>query len=770
MTHMNTRFLLKTIVAVLSLFGYKSHAQVVVRPLGYNPALYAPAIARHDIYPASHIQTKGYFGSKGNILLDADTLTLPFFDDFTYNTLRPNHLNYTPIYRIYGPCDTAYRLNVVYDSFSLAATYTYSFNTTSHLTDSVINIPAWFYTYPSSCFGTVIDSILLYPKAHRIQYDTSGKRAIDTLYPQDRVFQYAPVIYRTTIPKTSRWMDNQAWVNRTLAINPPSLGVATLDGLNQYGQPYNRNATINPASADTLTSKPIDLSGLVTADSLYLSFFYEAKGFGDVPNKGDSLVLEFYNGASNQWDHIWSRTINDSVVMIDTAHIEYHHFLNQFEQVLIPLQADQLPSRIYRFNGFQFRFRNYASIAGNNDHWHIDYVRLDKGRSRVDTTSNDIAYVYDYPSILKPYYTMPSWQYQGQVDLLDSISMTISNLNTPQAVSNPPSTTFLVDAQRLYPNPASVCTYTSTFNAGKISTIPLQPVNIYTLPITTIDSMEVVSQSYITNPNSFTGNDTVRHNQLFGDVLAYDDGSAERAIGVENLGIKKFGYEFTLHNPDTLVGYQILYSSIDVDVRDLVFTFNLWDSIELQNPLFKDSAIYTSDNRSPYYLDSVNGFTTYRIPPFPLPKKFYFGWSQTDTRNLQVGYDIHSTRGVNHLYFFTSGEWTKEVPQLKGSPMIRLLLRHSTQGTSGIQELTAANMLAVYPNPTSDKLHIVLPDELESYSVQITDALGQQVIAQQLQGYEIATASLSQGMYLIHLTDSKGKSYRSKFIKSNESQ
>lgn len=53
----------------------------------------------------------------------------------------------------------------------------------------------------------------------------------------------------------------------------------------------------------------------------------------------------------------------------------------------------------YLYNGFQFRFKNYASLTGNNDHWHIDYVRLDKNRSVTDTSISDIAFSMPLPLI-----------------------------------------------------------------------------------------------------------------------------------------------------------------------------------------------------------------------------------------------------------------------------------------------------------------------------------------------------------------------------------
>ena len=42
-------------------------------------------------------------------------------------------------------------------------------------------------------------------------------------------------------PDTNFWIDNAAYINNTYPICPPTLGVATLDGVNNEGQPYNPN-------------------------------------------------------------------------------------------------------------------------------------------------------------------------------------------------------------------------------------------------------------------------------------------------------------------------------------------------------------------------------------------------------------------------------------------------------------------------------------------------------------------------------------------------
>ena len=54
-------------------------------------------------------------------------------------------------------------------------------------------------------------------------------------------------------------------------------------------------------------------------------------------------------------------------------------------------------------DAFQFRFRNYATISGNFDHYHIDYIKIDEllSTSRYNLQLNDVSFVYSSPSFLK---------------------------------------------------------------------------------------------------------------------------------------------------------------------------------------------------------------------------------------------------------------------------------------------------------------------------------------------------------------------------------
>ena len=78
------------------------------------------------------------------------------------------------------------------------------------------------------------------------------------------------------------------FINRNYPINPISLGVATFDGLDSLGYPYDIMSNLDGKPADYLTSKPIDLSSVNKA---FLLFYYQPKGIGDMPQTEDKLYL-----------------------------------------------------------------------------------------------------------------------------------------------------------------------------------------------------------------------------------------------------------------------------------------------------------------------------------------------------------------------------------------------------------------------------------------------------------------------------------------------
>lgn len=119
----------------------------------------------------------------------------------------------------------------------------------------------------------------------------------------------------TGYPNPALWQDRFAYVNRTFALQPPTLGVATLDALDENGDVYAR-ACSDGFSADALTSLPIRLDynfalnrNMRLADSIHLSFYYQPAGgslsglewerVGNRPEGPDSLILEFGYATGN---------------------------------------------------------------------------------------------------------------------------------------------------------------------------------------------------------------------------------------------------------------------------------------------------------------------------------------------------------------------------------------------------------------------------------------------------------------------------------------
>ncbi len=215
------------------------------------------------------------------------------------------------------------------------------------------------------------------------------------------------------VPHDSLWLNGGVRVNNQFAINAPSKGVATFDGLKANGQPYNFDPNIVQQGVDTLTSQPIDLSGLSAASNVVLSFFWQAGGRGEAPDPTDSLLVEMKN-AGGQWRAV--RTLTDTTAAIEN-----------FQYVSLAINAPDLLHA-----AFQFRFRAFGRPAGMYDIWNIDYVYLGQNRQLNNPSVRDQAVSGPLKSVLKRYTAMPWEQFnanpQGETAAVDST--VLSNLET----------------------------------------------------------------------------------------------------------------------------------------------------------------------------------------------------------------------------------------------------------------------------------------------------------------------------------------------------
>ena len=100
-----------------------------------------------------------------------------------------------------------------------------------------------------------------------------------------------------------------------MGINPPSINVATFDGLDSAFLPYSQQVLTN-GLRDSLVSQAIKLGvpGVAVGErnSVYLSFFYQWQGNGEAPDPDDYLQVEFRNDLG-QWEKVM--TIYPKVIL-----------------------------------------------------------------------------------------------------------------------------------------------------------------------------------------------------------------------------------------------------------------------------------------------------------------------------------------------------------------------------------------------------------------------------------------------------------------------
>ncbi|MBN4051257.1 T9SS type A sorting domain-containing protein [bacterium AH-315-M05] len=665
-----------------------------------------------------------------------DTINLPFIDDFSTNLLKSHDPADYPDSLVFDSVAYDFQVDGFYPDtllYSDDTTWNYTYDTSSSVLDStaLTQLEVIYFNDPDNPFMPT-DTSYLWPPYNT--YDT-----IPPGPPADTIYLSVPITLPNQIDtikvyppdSVSLWVDNYAFINSTYPIDPVTIGVATLDGVDEYGRPYDFSMPQTYGIADYLTSKPIDL---VSADSVYLSFFYQPEGIGNDPQPEDSLVLEFYSPSQSKWFNIWSVEGSPN---------------QNFNRVMIPI-ADA----IYLKKGFQFRFKNYATLSGNLDHWHIEYVHIDAGRSIDDTVIADVAFVNHSPrsTLLENYQSMP-WKHflSSPSPMVDFISVTIANFDT---------TTRNVGYRYKIRNVDSVFSFPSGSNNIDIEwlsdTTRTLPVNAnYTFFSLSTDSavFEIVN---MLNTSNFTdinkGNDTIRFYQRFYNYYAYDDGTAEAGYGLNTIGAQ-LAYRFTLDQPDTLRAVQMYFNQQLNDVSQEVFYLTVWGN-EAGGP--GNTPLYQKAGVKPVYEDSLNKFHTYLIDDtvIVLSDTFYIGWVQTTDDLLNIGFDRNINSNAHMLYNVT-GIWQNSI--LPGSWMIRPVFGDTVILSAGvppeIEQVENFNF-NIYPNPAKDRIYLVNMPTDNFYNLQITiyDTWGREVYSEEGGGF-IDISNLSEGIYMIRITD-----------------
>lgn len=561
-------------------------------------------------------------------------------------------------------------------------------------------------------------------------------------------FTYAS---KTPYPSNKIWADSNVYVNCGYGIAPLNIGVATFDGLNKKGYPYNMLVPVsNSALADTLTSLPINLKkkGAYVYDTtshVFLSFYYQAEGNGETPEPKDSLCVDFFNPKNSTWKKVWGKAgYNPSAT--DTN----FHFVKI--AVVDSFYFDSL---------FKFRFRNKATLSGSLDHWHIDYVYMEKDFGDEDTLRADVCMAYKPSSFLKNYSTMPYRQYNSS-----EMATTLYNFFRSNWTSNKQARY----KYRIYEKTNTVPLFEEDleqFNGGIDAFVPngyfngIQAHSTITvtpfagIPNVTEDSTYFRFEHITSSTGGFsTANDTVEHILKFTNYYAYDDGSAERAYQLTNVYGGKMAVRYKLNVADTLKAMNIFFNPVRDGqlVQGSSFRLCVWDG-NGGSPgalIHKDSLAYPKYLQGGYNLSPTYELTTCKRLEVGT---YYFGITQTTDQDLQIGFDIN-TNHKDALYYDIGNGWTQSA--IKGSLMINPVLG-CAEPPVGIKEIAQQKLFYLYPNPAQDYVHIKwLGNQEDALTVDIKNAIGETVVVGEIrQNQAINISQLPSGIYFIKATNSK---------------
>lgn len=677
-----------------------------------------------------------------------DPQVLPLMDDFSID--RTRHLGARPGDPGVTLTDFIYRLDTNgVSSFDMA----FQSDTTRHYTVDTTQVDTIIITQvPNPSIAVTVFDLDVYPPTSFVDtvwppytvWDTVGSTTTDTVPLAADILQDSLMVYTVDADANTYdmngtpqplvlWEEDDVLVNGTYPIDPPSVGVATFDGLARTGYPYNFNAPSSYGLADRMTSVPIDLQ-YPASDSIYLSFFYQPQGLSgdDQVQVEDSLLLEMYAPDEDEWYLQWYAPY--------TA-------LAPFKQVMLPITDDR-----FLKDGFRMRFSNKATLSGALDHWHVDYVRLATERAYDDTVLTDVTMLYPESSILQTYTSMPynKFAVAPGSHMAGSVTELIKNLDDGDAFI-----TYGVQAGRvggpLDLDAASGANTSgnanSTFGAG-------HPINsspndfVYdVLPDSCQDFWKVKFWANAT-PDINRYNDTITFIQELSNQFSYDDGSAEAGYSL-NVAGAKLACRFDMQGGDSLRAIRCYFDPIFEDPSDASFLVTVWTGLNPEAVQFQNFTFSSPE----YRLDGVNHFVEYPLDQVIwVENTFYVGWVQTTADKLNLGFD-KNRNNQDKIYYKTSTTFVNT--SFAGSLMLRPVFVSDCDPFVAMPEGHASGTMAIWPNPASTSVRIAAGEGIDR--VQLMDAMGREVRQWDAALVDRPLHGVSDGLYLVRAIDALGR-------------
>lgn len=551
---------------------------------------------------------------------------------------------------------------------------------------------------------------------------------------------------------TRQWntgASKDVYVNATLAKHAPTYRVVTFDGLTGNGTFHGDDKGLT----DQLVSDSIDLSGYNEADDIYLSFYWQAGGNVEIPDPGDSLTLEFYNAladtaSGSPWERIWSKDGGD--VLYDSV------FYPEIFKVEQRFMTDR----------FLFRFQSYGDQDGPFDAWHLDYIYLDDDRSAADITNgfDDAAFSGQMTSPITPFTSIPAHQFlvNNQYIKNQEVGMSYLNRRPPNGVINTYGVdiTYVVTLENngeiILDDRRASKTLTANFNDTTLTLGLTDPLSgnvllsdqdfssilsfdsaIIRTTVSLLDSVPVLLDG---NVIDLRVNDTIRTDYLLHDYYAYDDGTAEYAVGT-NIRGGKVGVQFWVEEPDTLTHIDIHFPNIDPSSNDNSLTLRIFHELEDENPMRAQSVnIITATE--------LNEFTRYALErPLIVSDTFFITYEQNANEYIGIGFDRSNPAAAPYIFETIKEEWVQN-ERLSGALMIRPIFKPVDEYVLATEEI---EQLAVYPNPTASSIRIK-----GNYQFVELHNISGQLLLREKQQISHDLSNLPAGLYLLTINTSDG--------------
>lgn len=543
---------------------------------------------------------------------------------------------------------------------------------------------------------------------------TSSAARIKTVTPVSLPFWDDFSFTTDDYPVDSLWVNNRkVLVNSGQGITPPTINVATFDGLNENGQPYNPTDGLDYGYRDTLESQPILMAVVpeLLRNNVFLSFYYQWGGNGEPPDQNDFLRLEFKN-ENEEWEE----------VMIMRVRPDQNP--DQFYDTLIRINQD----RFYH-DEFRFRFISFGRRSGRYDAWHIDYVYLNKERNENDDSYPDRSLSTSPSTIFGKYYTVPLTHFFNQ-PTINTTSFYVRNLFDSITVL-----TYNTDlqAKKIYNNTSVTNSINLDFekplvgNDGTTQPKELKEVFIATLPdagntsifdpaakaieLTMTLTLNSADNKPLSDPNSdydinyepidFRWNDTLSVKYFLDSVYAYDDGTAEYGGGTANSGnILAYRFDMQTSLQDTINGISIHFPYFSGLAASTIDFFIFMDEGGTPGNLVYEQSIdvVQKGNNEFHFTPLYEGVL--------VQNAFFIGYRKNppDEARAWIGIDKSNNTGDRMFYKSTesSSTWILN-DDITGSLMMRPHFGTADVVTSRQEELQP---VFLYPNPNQGTFYL----------------------------------------------------------------